>query len=100
MTIRLRALSDEEKETLGRMARSRTLDAGRVRRARIGVGCLVGANALVTEGKEFPEHSLIVGAPAKVARALDAATVAQLRASALRYVANWRRFAAGLRPIG
>ena len=26
-----------------------------------GAGSLVGANALVTEGKEFPEFSLIVG---------------------------------------
>src|SRR5215217_3634056 len=31
MTIRLRALSDEEREELGRMTRSRTLGAGRVR---------------------------------------------------------------------
>ena len=35
--------------------------------AKIGRNCLVGAGALVTEGKEFPDGSLIVGAPAKVA---------------------------------
>ena len=68
--------------------------------ARIGAGCLVGANALVTEGKEFPDNSLIVGAPAKAARTLDAAAVEKLRASAAHYVANWRRFAAGLKRIG
>ena len=68
--------------------------------ARIGAGCLVGANALVTEGKEFPENSLIVGAPAKAVRTLDAAAVERLRASALHYVANWRRFAVGLKRIG
>ena len=39
--------------------------------ARIGKGCLVGANALVTEGKEFPDRSLIVGSPAKAVRTLD-----------------------------
>jgi hypothetical protein len=39
--------------------------------ARIGAGCLVGACALITEGKEFPDHSLIVGSPAKVVRSLD-----------------------------
>ena len=33
--------------------------------------CLVGARALVTEGKEFPDNSLIVGAPAKLVRTLD-----------------------------
>ena len=68
--------------------------------ARIGAGCLVGANALVTEGKEFPDNSLIVGAPAKAVRTLDAAAVERLRGSAQHYVANWRRFAAGLKRIG
>ena len=68
-------------------------------RARIGANCIVGANALVTEGKEFPDFSLIVGAPAKAVRALDPATAETLRASATHYVANWRRFAAELRRI-
>jgi len=68
-------------------------------RARIGANCIVGANALVTEGKEFPDFSLVVGAPAKAVRTLDPGTAATLRASAAHYVANWRRFAAGLRPI-
>jgi carbonic anhydrase/acetyltransferase-like protein (isoleucine patch superfamily) len=68
-------------------------------RARIGANCIVGANALVTEGKEFPDFSLIVGAPAKAVRTLDPATAAQLRASAEHYVANARRYAARLRRI-
>jgi carbonic anhydrase/acetyltransferase-like protein (isoleucine patch superfamily) len=59
----------------------------------------VGANALVIEGKELPDNSLIVGAPAKVMRTLDAVAVEKLRASALHYVVNWRRFAAGLKRI-
>jgi carbonic anhydrase/acetyltransferase-like protein (isoleucine patch superfamily) len=64
--------------------------------AKIGRGCLVGAGALVTEGKVFPDGSLIVGSPAKVMRALDEGATAALRKSAAGYVANWRRFAAGL----
>ncbi|TCZ59727.1 gamma carbonic anhydrase family protein [Roseicella aquatilis] len=68
-------------------------------RARIGRFCIVGANALVTEGKEFPDYSLIVGSPAKVVRSLDPAIEQELRRSAAHYVANWRRFAGGLRPI-
>ena len=68
--------------------------------ARIGAGCIVGANALVTENKAFPDNSLVVGAPAKAVRTLDAAAADKLRASALHYVANWRRFAAGLKRIG
>jgi carbonic anhydrase/acetyltransferase-like protein (isoleucine patch superfamily) len=67
--------------------------------ARIGAHCLVGANALVTEGKEFPDFSLIMGSPAKAVRTLDATAVDRLRASAAGYVANWRRFAGGLRRI-
>ena len=68
--------------------------------AKIGAGCIVGANALVTENTEFPDNSLIVGAPAKAVRTLDGAAAEKLRASALHYVANWRRFAAGLKRIG
>lgn len=67
--------------------------------AKIGPGCLVGANALVTEGKEFPPNTLILGSPAKAARALDPEAAARLRTSAEHYVANARRFAAGLRRI-
>src|ERR1700709_2610433 len=33
--------------------------------ARIGRGSIVGAGAVITEGKQFPEHSLILSAPAK-----------------------------------
>lgn len=68
-------------------------------RAAIGNDSLVGANALVTEGKQFPPRSLIVGAPAKVVRELTDEEVAGLRRAADDYVANWQRFAAELRPI-
>ena len=69
-------------------------------KARIGAGCLVGANALVTEGREFPDGSLIVGSPAKAVRPLDEDAIAKLKLSAAGYVANWKRFAAGLRRLG
>ncbi len=68
--------------------------------ARIGNNCLVGAGALVTENKTFPDGSLIVGSPAKVVRALDEKTIAALKGSADHYVANWRRYATGLREVG
>ncbi len=67
--------------------------------AKIGRHCLIGAGALVTEGKTFPDGSLIVGSPAKAMRALDEAAIAGLRGAAERYVANWRRFAAGLKAL-
>ena len=40
--------------------------------ARIGRGSIVGAGSVITEGKEFPEHSLIIGSPARVIRTLVA----------------------------
>ncbi|OLP56632.1 gamma carbonic anhydrase family protein [Rhizobium rhizosphaerae] len=67
--------------------------------AVLGRNCLVGANALVTEGKVFEDNSLIVGAPARAVRLLDAAAVAKLKASADSYVGNWRRFASEMRLI-
>jgi transposase len=45
MTLRVRAVSDEEREELGRMARSRTAGAGLVRRARIVLHALEGLKA-------------------------------------------------------
>ena len=45
MTLRVRTVSDEEREALGRMARSRNLGAGLVRRARIVVHALEGLKA-------------------------------------------------------
>ena len=45
MTLRVRAVSDEEREELGRMARSRTVGAGPVRRARIITHALEGLKA-------------------------------------------------------
>lgn len=67
--------------------------------ARIGRNCIVGAGALVTEGKEFPDGSLIVGAPAKVARELTEAQIAGLKAGAVHYVHNGRRYREGLQRI-
>lgn len=67
--------------------------------ARIGRNSLVGAKALVPEGRHVPERSLAVGMPAKVVRELSDEAIAGLEASAAGYVANWRRYAAGLRPV-
>lgn len=67
--------------------------------ARIGRNCLVGAGSLVTEGKEFPDGSLIVGRPAKVVRALTEAQIADLQRAAKVYVDNAVRYRAGLKRI-
>jgi carbonic anhydrase/acetyltransferase-like protein (isoleucine patch superfamily) len=60
--------------------------------ARIGRDSIVGAHALVTEGKEFPPGSLIVGVPAKVVRELTPEQVDGIRRSALGYYEHSRTF--------
>jgi carbonic anhydrase/acetyltransferase-like protein (isoleucine patch superfamily) len=68
--------------------------------AVIGRGCLIGAGALVTEGKTIPDGSLVMGAPGRVVRQLDADAIERLLDSARGYVANMRRFRAGLAARG
>lgn len=60
--------------------------------ATIGKNCLIGAGALITEGKDIPDGSLVMGVPGKVVRQLDDAAIQGLRASALHYQDNMRRF--------
>jgi carbonic anhydrase/acetyltransferase-like protein (isoleucine patch superfamily) len=68
-------------------------------RAVIGEDSIVGAGALVTQGKTFPPRSMILGSPAKVARPLTDEEVAGLRAHAEAYVELARRTAAGCREM-
>ncbi len=68
-------------------------------RAKIGRNCLIGAHALVTEDKDIPDNSMVLGAPGKVAKTLGPDMAEVLRASAAHYVDNWRRFAAEFSPL-
>ena len=67
--------------------------------AKIGKNCLVGAGSLVTEGKEFPDGSMILGSPAKVVRQLSPEQIADLKMSGQHYVDNARRYKAGLKKL-
>ena len=53
--------------------------------AEIGEQSLVGARALVTQGTKIPPGSLVLGSPAKVARALTRGERAELKKLALKY---------------
>jgi carbonic anhydrase/acetyltransferase-like protein (isoleucine patch superfamily) len=68
-------------------------------RARIGGRSLVGAGALVTEDKQFDDGKMILGSPAKAVRDLTSEQISALEISAAIYVANARRYAAGLKPV-
>ena len=65
--------------------------------SRIGKNCIVGANTLVTEGKEYPDGVLLIGAPAMVARDVTAQEIEEMQEAARRYVENGRRYRAELR---
>jgi carbonic anhydrase/acetyltransferase-like protein (isoleucine patch superfamily) len=67
--------------------------------AVIGKGCLVGAGAIVTERKVFPDRSLILGAPARVARQLTDEDVENLLKSAQIYNERRASFLANLKEI-
>ena len=69
-------------------------------RARIGRHCIVGAKSLVTEGKVFPDNSLILGSPAKAVREISAEQLAALRRSASGYVVNAQRHRKQLKKLG
>lgn len=65
--------------------------------ATIGRNCIVGAHSLITENKEFPDGSLIIGSPARIARPLSADEIERLKRSADVYVDNARRYNRELR---
>ena len=65
--------------------------------AKIGANCIVGANSLITENKEFPDGVLILGSPAKVIRELTEEEIAGLPNSAQRYVDRAEQYRRELR---
>ncbi|MCU0922111.1 MAG: gamma carbonic anhydrase family protein [Burkholderiaceae bacterium] len=66
---------------------------------KIGRHCIVGAGSVVTEGKEFPDRSLILGSPAKLVRALTPANFEMLSHLAGHYVAQTQRHRIGIKRI-
>ena len=68
-------------------------------RAVIGKNSLVGAGAVVTEGKVFPERSLILGAPAKVVRTLTDDEVLNLQRNSQGYVNRAQEYKTDLELI-
>jgi carbonic anhydrase/acetyltransferase-like protein (isoleucine patch superfamily) len=60
--------------------------------AYIGNNCLVGAGSLITEGKTFPDKTLIMGSPAKVKRNLTEEEIEQNKLSANHYIDNFKEF--------
>tara|TARA_B100000965_G_scaffold303551_1_gene262255 strand:- start:897 stop:1460 length:564 start_codon:yes stop_codon:yes gene_type:complete len=56
--------------------------------ATIGKQCIIGANALVKQGHEIPDGSMVFGSPAKIIRILSEKERSSLKDWADKYVAN------------
>jgi carbonic anhydrase/acetyltransferase-like protein (isoleucine patch superfamily) len=64
----------------------------------VGRGATVGANAVVTDGTVVPAGALAVGVPARIRE--DASHPEATEVGVAEYVANARRYRAGLERIG
>lgn len=65
---------------------------------RIGWGSIIGANALVLEGKIIPPRSLVVGTPGRIIRSVTDEELAELAASATGYVQEAAIYAGWVSP--
>jgi carbonic anhydrase/acetyltransferase-like protein (isoleucine patch superfamily) len=66
----------------------------------IGKNCLIGAGTMITEGKEIPDGSMVLGSPGRVVRQLTEPQLAVLKMSSTVYVQNYKRFRDKLKPMG
>ena len=69
-------------------------------KAVIGKDCLIGAGAIVTEGKVFLDRTLILGVPAKAGRTLSDADLAGMRTNVEAYRNRGSVYKAKLKRIG
>ena len=68
--------------------------------AVVGRECLVGAGALVAEGKAFNDRALILGSPARMLRTLSDEEVAGLRFNAADYVRRAKMYKLEMERVG
>src|SRR6266571_4469499 len=61
-------------------------------------GCIVGAGALIPEGKTFPDGVLVVGSPGKIVRELKPEEKAELLKNADTYVRRSKLYREKLKP--
>ena len=66
---------------------------------RVGSGSIIGAGSVVTEGRDIPPGSLVMGVPAKVVRPVDEDLRARIRLSADHYVGLARLHRQGRFPL-
>ena len=60
--------------------------------AKIGKNCIIGAKALITEGMEVPDGSMVLGVPAKIKKQLTPEEQAIPSLNAHHYIENYKRY--------
>jgi len=58
--------------------------------SHVGRECLIGAGALIPEGRTIPDRSVVIGMPGRIVRQVTDEEAAQLRRHALAYVGTAR----------
>ena len=58
--------------------------------SHIGKECIIGAGALIPEGRTIPDRSLVIGMPGKVVRQITDEEAEHLKQHAVRYVGTAR----------
>ena len=66
--------------------------------AKVGEDCLIGSHALIPEGKVIAARSVVLGAPGKIVREVNAHDLARMRESCADYVGRWQHYARALLP--
>ena len=60
--------------------------------AKIGKNCIIGSKALITEGMEVPDGSMVLGIPGKVKKVLNNEEQSALSVGASYYIENYKRY--------
>jgi len=60
--------------------------------AKIGKGCIIGAHALVKEGMEVPDFSMVLGTPGKIVKTLPESIIALTKVGVQHYLDEARKY--------
>jgi len=66
----------------------------------IGAGSMVGAGALITKDRKVPEKSVMLGAPARLARLMSDEEVRDMQGTSAHYIQRSAMFRTDLEKIG
>jgi carbonic anhydrase/acetyltransferase-like protein (isoleucine patch superfamily) len=60
--------------------------------AKIGKNCIIGSKALVTEGMDIPDGSMVLGIPGKIKKTLSTEEQSLVPLGAEHYIENYKKF--------